>query len=153
VRVALVTPPSVLGVVWISLNVDDMSEYLCDVTVGTVLLRDTQDQQLRLPRGVAPLICEFFSSPIGSWTSPLFSLKKMSCKTVYEHCSLRDRQSELMIFVSGTTYRPTSLPLVISRLHWWRRRSTSRTSERCCGTDCCAVALVSLQSLALDEFR
>jgi hypothetical protein len=76
VGVALVTPPSVLEIVWISLNVNDMWEYLRDVTLGTVRLRNTQDQQPYLPRGVVPLICEFFPGPVGSWKSPLFSLKK-----------------------------------------------------------------------------
>jgi hypothetical protein len=43
--------------------------------------------------------------------SSLF-FEKMSSKTEYAYCSLRDRQSELMIFVSAIAYRPTSLPLV-----------------------------------------
>jgi hypothetical protein len=72
VGVVLVTPPSVLEIVWISLNADDMWEYLRDVTLGTVRLCNMQDQQPRLPRGVAPLICELFPGPIGSWKSPLF---------------------------------------------------------------------------------
>jgi hypothetical protein len=71
-----VTRPSVLEIVWISLNVDDVWEYLRDVTLGTVRLRNAQDQQPRLARGVVPLICKFFPGPIGSWKSPLFSLKK-----------------------------------------------------------------------------
>jgi hypothetical protein len=50
----------VLEIVCISLNVNGMWECLRDVTLGTVPLRNTQDQQLRLPRGVVPLICEFF---------------------------------------------------------------------------------------------
>jgi hypothetical protein len=78
-EVALVTPPSVLEIVWPSLNVNDMWEYLRDITLGTVRLRNTQDQQPRLPRGVVPLICEFFPSPIGSWKS-LLSLQKCPAK-------------------------------------------------------------------------
>jgi hypothetical protein len=35
----------------------------------------------------------------------------MSCKTEYAYCSLRDRQSELMIFVSAIACRPISLHL------------------------------------------
>jgi hypothetical protein len=46
---------------WISLNVNDIWEYLRDVSLGTVRLRNTQDQRPRLPRGVVPLICEFCS--------------------------------------------------------------------------------------------
>jgi hypothetical protein len=41
--------------------------------------------------------------------SSLF-IEKMSCKTEYAYCSLRNWQSELMIFVSAIAYRPTSLP-------------------------------------------
>jgi hypothetical protein len=111
VAVALVTHPSVLEIIWISLNVNDMWEYLRDVTLGTVRLHNMQDQRPRLPRGVVPLICKFFPGPIGSRKSPLFT-EKMSCKTKYAYCSLRDRQSELMIFVSAIAYRPTSLPFI-----------------------------------------
>jgi hypothetical protein len=89
-RFALVTSPSVLEIIWISLNVNNMWEYLRDVTLGTGRLRNRQDQQPRLPRGVVPLICEFCPGPIESWKNPLFSLK-MSCKTEYAYCSLRDR--------------------------------------------------------------
>jgi hypothetical protein len=39
--------------------------------------------------------------------SSLF-IEKMSCKTEYAYCSLRDRQSELTIFVSAIVYRPIS---------------------------------------------
>jgi hypothetical protein len=60
VGVALVTPPSMLEIVWISLTVNDMWEYLRDVTLGTVQFCNMQDQQPRLPRGVVSLICEFF---------------------------------------------------------------------------------------------
>jgi hypothetical protein len=80
VEVALVTPPSVLEIVWISLNVNDIWEYHRDVTLGTVRLHNTQDQQPHLSRGAVPLICEFFPGPIGSWKSPLFSLKKYPAK-------------------------------------------------------------------------
>jgi hypothetical protein len=44
VGVALVTPPSMLKIVGISLNVNDMWKYLRDVTLETVRLRNTQDQ-------------------------------------------------------------------------------------------------------------
>jgi hypothetical protein len=80
VGVALVAPPSVFEIVWISLNVNDIYEYLGDVTLGTARLRSTQDQQPRLPRGLVLLICELFARPIGSWKSPLFSLKKCPAK-------------------------------------------------------------------------
>jgi hypothetical protein len=80
VGVALVTPPSVLENVWISSIGNDMWEYLRDVTLGTVRLRNTQDQQGRLPRGAVPLICKFFPGPIVSWKSPFFSLKKCPAK-------------------------------------------------------------------------
>jgi hypothetical protein len=43
--------------------------------------------------------------------SSLF-IEKMFCKTEYAYCSLRDRQSELMTFVSAIAYRPTSLPFL-----------------------------------------
>jgi hypothetical protein len=36
----------------------------------------------------------------------------MCCKAEYGYCSLRDRQSELMIFVSAIAYPSPSLPLV-----------------------------------------
>jgi hypothetical protein len=45
--------------------------------------------------------------------SSLFT-EKMSCKTESAYCSLRDRQSELLIFVSAIAYRPTLLPLGVS---------------------------------------
>jgi hypothetical protein len=37
----------------------------------------------------------------------LFFIEKMSCKTEYGYCSVRDRQSELMSVIA---YHPTSLP-------------------------------------------
>jgi hypothetical protein len=72
VGVVLVTALSVLEIVRILLDVSDMWEYLRDVTLGTVRLRNTQDQQPRLPRGVMSLICKFFLDPIGYWKSSLF---------------------------------------------------------------------------------
>jgi hypothetical protein len=72
VGAALVSPPSVLEIVWILLNINDMWEYLRDITLGTVRLRNTQDQQPRLPRGVVPLICEFFLAQLDLGRALLF---------------------------------------------------------------------------------
>jgi hypothetical protein len=39
-----VTPPPLLEFVWISLNYFDTWYHLCDITLGTVRIRSTQDQ-------------------------------------------------------------------------------------------------------------
>jgi hypothetical protein len=120
----LVTPPSALEIAWISLNVNDIWEYPRDVTLGTVRFCNRPNQQPRLPRGAVALICEFFLVQLDLGRVLSF-IEKMSCKTEYASCSLRDRQSELMRSVSDIADRPTSLSLCDLYLIGWPSNTNS----------------------------
>jgi hypothetical protein len=112
VGVALVTPPSVLEAVWISLNVNDMCEYLRDVTLGTVRLRNTQDQQPRLPGGIV-----LFDLPIFSWSNWILEESSLYWKNVLQNwiCVLLTERSAVRTdeICERHHYRPTSLPFFL----------------------------------------
>jgi hypothetical protein len=115
VGAALVTPLSVLEIVCISLNVNDMWEYIREVTLVTVRLRNTQDQQPRLPRGVVPLICEFFLAQLDLGKVLSFHWKNVLQNWI---CVLLTERSAVRSDDICDRHRPSSNFTTFSVLTW-----------------------------------